>query len=120
MMEKLLSIKVTVTGTSERLDRYQQDLQLVNRRVNALEQRTNEVEDVVPRYKTLEKRMAFLEYPLDGLPEQTEGEDPILYLEKLLPQFLKLSFSHQFQIDAAHRINTRGRATHPPRFPLGL
>lgn len=121
LMAELLAIKSTVTRTSDTVAKLQQDYHTFQGRLDALEQRASDVEDLRPTVGRMEYRLNALESAVEdqenrsrrhnvrihGLPEGAEGVDPIVFLEKMLPDFLKVQFEQPFEIEAAHRVPTR-------------
>lgn len=110
-------------GLKEELSLVRHDLQKTAERITVVERRISQIEDdlypakqevtflkdqmgkFVGKLDEMENRLCRDNVRLVGLPEKSEGPNPIEFLEKwFIELFGRENFSQQFSIERAHRV----------------
>lgn len=97
-------MRAQIRGLSERIDKVDAEVNAHSAQLTCLNKTVKRVESLEQQLEDLNNRGRRNNVRLIGLPEGAEGADLSLFLSKLIPAALQLTFPVPFEFERAHRV----------------
>lgn len=122
VLQAISEVKADVRGFSSRMDEAERRISDVEDTVNSetskIAKLAQQIDDLTSKLDEMENRSRRCNLRLVNLPSRVEGDDPVGYITKWLPEALgATTFPTPLIIEAAHRLPGRRRQTNPNRPP---